>query len=237
MSYQATFKRYEIKYLLNSRQKDAVLQAMQPYMELDGYGRTTIRNIYFDTDSYRLIRRSLEKPVYKEKLRLRSYGVCRPGDAVFLELKKKYQDVVYKRRVNLREAEAMDCLASKEPLPDSSQISREIDYFRSFYQELSPTVVLSYQREAYCLAGDPGLRITFDEAILRRDKDFSLCSRVYGIPVLAPGQVLMEVKATGSIPFELARLFSENGIFKTSFSKYGAAYQQMIKETGGIRYA
>ena len=237
MDYQTIFQRYELKYQMSHEQKQRLFDVLGDSLVPDRFGRSTVCNIYFDTPDRRLIRRSLEKPVYKEKLRLRSYGVCRPGAAVFLELKKKYQDVVYKRRVNLREAEAMDCLASKEPLPDSSQISREIDYFRSFYQELSPTVVLSYQREAYCLAGDPGLRITFDEAILRRDKDFSLCSRVYGIPVLAPGQVLMEVKATGSIPFELARLFSENGIFKTSFSKYGAAYQQMIKETGGIRYA
>ena len=101
MAYQATFKRYEIKYLLTRQQKQAVLQAMQPYMKLDQYGRTTIRNIYYDTDTYRLIRRSLEKPVYKEKLRIRSYQAAAPEDLVFVELKKKYKSVVYKRRLTL----------------------------------------------------------------------------------------------------------------------------------------
>lgn len=90
MAYQAIFKRYEIKYLLDEEQKKALLKAMEPYMRLDGYGRTTIRNIYFDTEDYRIIRRSLEKPAYKEKLRIRSYKAAESGDTVFAELKKKY---------------------------------------------------------------------------------------------------------------------------------------------------
>lgn len=107
MACITTMQRYEIKYLLGAREKEAVLQAMSPYMELDEYGRTTIRNVYFDTDSFRLIRRSLEKPAYKEKLRIRSYQPARPNDPVFVELKKKYQSVVYKRRVVLPEQEAL----------------------------------------------------------------------------------------------------------------------------------
>lgn len=87
MAYQATFKRYEIKYLLTQAQKEEILRAMTPYMKLDIYGRTTIRNIYFDTDSYRLIRRSLEKPAYKEKLRVRSYQTASGEDPFFVELK------------------------------------------------------------------------------------------------------------------------------------------------------
>ena len=107
MAYQATFQRYEIKYLLTQAQKEAILQAMAPYMKLDKYGRTTIRNIYFDTDSYRLIRRSLEKPAYKEKLRVRSYQTASGQAPVFVELKKKYKSVVYKRRLVLPEGQVM----------------------------------------------------------------------------------------------------------------------------------
>ena len=61
MAFQTVFKRYELKYLLTRAQKERILEAMEPYMALDKYGRTTIRNIYFDTDNYRLIRRSIEK--------------------------------------------------------------------------------------------------------------------------------------------------------------------------------
>ena len=147
MDYQTIFQRYELKYQMNLEQKQRLLDVLGDSLRPDRFGRSTICNIYFDTADCRLIRRSLEKPVYKEKLRLRSYGVSAPDSAVFLELKKKYQDVVYKRRVGLGEAQAMNCLLSGAPLPESSQIGREIDYFRSFYRELFPTVVLSYERE------------------------------------------------------------------------------------------
>ena len=91
MGSQMVFQRYEIKFLLTRKQKECILKAMEPYMELDAYGRSTIRNIYYDTDNYRLVRKSLEKPVYKEKLRVRSYSAAAPDDKVFVELKKKYR--------------------------------------------------------------------------------------------------------------------------------------------------
>ena len=110
MTYQTVFKRYEIKFLLDLEQKQRILAAMEPYMVLDEYGRTTIRNVYFDTDNFRLIRRSLEHPAYKEKLRIRSYKQLGPDEPVFVELKKKYNGVVYKRRLALPEKEAMQWL-------------------------------------------------------------------------------------------------------------------------------
>ena len=133
MGSQMVFKRYELKYLLDRRQLDAILQAIAPYMAIDQYGRSTICNIYYDTPNFRLIRESLEKPVYKEKLRLRSYGPAGAEDTAFVELKKKYKDVVYKRRIALPQAQAMACLAGEQPLPDS-QIGREIAYALEFYQ-------------------------------------------------------------------------------------------------------
>ena len=107
MAFQTVFKRYELKYMLTLEQKEKILEAMSPHMQLDRYGRTTIRNIYFDTDSYRLIRRSIEKPAYKEKIRMRSYAQATADSTVFVELKKKYEKVVYKRRLPLCEADAM----------------------------------------------------------------------------------------------------------------------------------
>ena len=126
MGNQMIFKRKELKYLLDQRQKEALLRAMEPYMALDGYGRTTIRNLYFDTDNFRLVRRSMEKPIYKEKLRVRSCRQTRPDVPVFVELKKKYRSVVYKRRLSLPERQAMECLRKGGALPVSSQIAGEI---------------------------------------------------------------------------------------------------------------
>lgn len=238
MNSQAVFQRYEIKYLLSRSQKEAVLEAMKPYMERDAYGRSTIRNIYYDTDNYRLARRSGEQPVYKEKLRVRSYGPAGPADEVFVELKKKYEGVVYKRRIHIPEQAAMSYLAGKADAPHSSQITEEIDYFLKFYRTLAPKVFLSYEREAYYTIEPGEFRVTFDENILWRETDLSLGKGVYGDPILKPGQTLMEIKTPGGIPLWMVKVLSEAEIRKTSFSKYGNAYTEIYnREKGELIYA
>lgn len=239
MAYQSVFSRYEMKYLLTPNQKQKILEAMAPYMKLDAYGRTTIRNIYFDTPSYRLARQSLERPDYKEKLRIRSYEKADEFSQVFVELKKKYDGVVYKRRIALPEWEAMDWISGALPCLKEEQIVREIDYFLSFYGPLEPAVFLSYDREAYFALDGSDLRVTFDDSILSRREETSLRRDVWGLPLLRQGQTLMEIKCSGGIPMWMATVLSDQKIYKTSFSKYGAAYQRMIYPDlqGGRRYA
>lgn len=228
MTYQTVFKRYEIKFLLTREQKEKIVKAMKPYMALDKYGRTTIRNIYFDTDNFRLIRHSIEKPNYKEKLRIRSYDKAGADSPVFVELKKKYDSVVYKRRISMAQEKAMKWVEGEKTCGNSTQISEEIDYFLSYYQTLRPTVFLSYEREAYySLCGDD-FRITFDENILCRQEDLSLESDVWGVPILENNMVVMEVKCSKGIPLWLTQVLSKEHIYKTSFSKYGTAYQTII---------
>ena len=236
MGYQNVFKRYEIKYLLTLEQKQRLLSAIAPYMVLDRYGRTTIRNVYFDTDYYRLIRRSLEKPAYKEKLRLRSYAQAGPSEPVFVELKKKYDGVVYKRRIALEEKQAMDWLCGNAPPPADTQIAREIAYVLQYYGTLTPKVFLSYEREAYHCRQGGDLRITFDDHILCRREELSLGAEIGGRPILDADRVLMEIKTSGGIPLWLTQALTRERIFKTSFSKYGTAYETMIFN-GGYEYA
>lgn len=232
MSDQMIFQRYELKYLLTCRQKEAVLQAMAPYMKPDRYPCATIRNIYFDTENYRLIRSSLDKPVYKEKLRIRSYRRAEPADPVFVELKKKYDSVVYKRRLVLPEETVMDCFATGKPLPVQSQIASEIEYFRSFYGSLRPAVFLSYEREAWFDPAGSDLRITFDNNILFRQNHLSLERGVYGEELLPPGHTLLEIKTSRGIPLWLCRVLTEEQIQKTSYSKYGSAYCRICAANG-----
>lgn len=227
MAVQTVFKRYELKFLLTAEQKTRLLPEIEKHMSLDKYGRTLIKNLYFDTDTYRLIRRSLEKPAYKEKLRIRSYGNTNPDSTVFVELKKKYNGVVYKRRIPMAEQEAMAWFRGWGDAPES-QIGREIRYFAGYYETLHPTVFLSYEREAYFCREGSDLRLTFDDNILCRQENLSLCAENYGTPILDPGQVLMEVKCPGGIPLWLTSLLSREKLYKTSFSKYGTAYQTMI---------
>lgn len=221
---QTVFKRVEMKYMITIAQKEAILHAMEPYMKIDKYGRTTIRNIYFDTDTYLLIRRSIEKPVYKEKLRIRSYG----GERVFVELKKKYKKVVYKRRVELPEPEAMDWICGRRHCGIDTQITAEIDYFIQYYKTLHPAIFLSYEREAYKTREKSDFRVTFDDTILCRQTDLSLHSPAYGDPVLPEGMVLMEIKCSGGIPLWMTQVLSQEKVYKTSFSKYGTAYNTYI---------
>lgn len=239
MAYQSVFKRYELKYLLTQAQKKVLLAAMEPHMKLDDYGRTTIRNIYYDTPNYRLVRQSLERPVYKEKLRIRSYCQADPFSPVYVELKKKYDGVVYKRRIALPEQEAMEWISGRFPCLREEQIVREIDYFKDFYEHLEPKVFLSYEREAYYALDGSDFRVTFDESILCRQRNLSLCEGVWGTPLLRKDQTLMEIKCAGGIPLWMISALSENNIYKASYSKYGTAYQSMIYPylQGGRKYA
>lgn len=230
MDIQKIFKRYEIKYLITEEQLHLIQETMNPYMEEDAFGASSISNIYYDTPDFRLIRRSLERPVYKEKLRLRSYGTPGLSDDVFLEIKKKYQSVVYKRRTGTSFALAMRFMADRIPY-ENSQILREIAYFMEFYQTLEPKVFLSYDRKAYYSHTDYNFRITFDHNIQWRNYDLSLSCGPYGSPLLKDNQYLMEIKTTGAIPLWLTHLLTEACIYKTSFSKYGNAYRCMMQNT------
>ncbi len=239
MSNQNIFKRREFKYLLTPQQKAAVMQAMEPHMHADPYGLSTIRNLYYDTDTYRLIRSSIERPVYKEKLRFRSYERLLPDEYAFVELKKKYASVVYKRRIRVPYHSAAADIAAGSPLPVKCQIADEINYFISFYENLAPKVFLSYDREAFYEKDNPDFRVTFDSNILCREDDLSLCSEIYGTPLLPENVTLMEIKTIGGIPLWMTHILTEERIYRSHYSKYGTAYCNIIypKQKGALLYA
>ena len=233
MGTQMVFKRYEIKYRMTCRQQAAILRAMEAHMQADEYGISSIRNIYYDTPDFRLIRTSMEKPVYKEKLRLRGYGARSGADEVFLELKKKYRDEVYKRRIAMPYQQACEALSGIRPLPDS-QIGREIGYAMEYYRTLRPAVFLSYDRIAYFECGGGDFRVTFDRNIRFRQEELTLDSDAHGTPLLRADEVLMELKTDGAIPLWMVRALSAQGVSKTSFSKYGTAYQIITQQSKGV---
>lgn len=223
------FRRVEQKYLLNSRQYEAIQAVVEPNMCPDAFGRSTICGIYFDTPDRRLVRTSLEKPVYKEKLRLRTYGVPQAGSPAFVELKKKYKGVVYKRRIEMPYAEAFDWLCGGLPPTADGQILQEITWFLQFYGTLEPAAVLCYDRTALYGREDKGLRITFDEAIRWRGEDFDLQHGDAGARLISDGQALMEVKTSGGMPIWLSDALCALGIYPTSFSKYGLASRSAVR--------
>lgn len=220
------FKRYELKYILTIEQYQLVKSLMASHMRGDKYGESNICNLYCDTPDFLLVRRSNEKPFYKEKLRIRSYGVVKKDVDVFVEIKKKYDSIVYKRRIATDEQTALEMLAGNATY--DSQIGKEIEYFTKLYQGIRPQMFISYRREAFYGIDDNDFRITFDRSILWRTYDLSLKSGIYGQPVLADNLVLMEIKTSTAIPMWLVSVLSANKIYKTSFSKYGTAYTLML---------
>lgn len=235
------FQRVEKKYMLSQKQYDRLMEELQERLVADDFFHNTICNIYYDTADYRLIRTALEKPVYKEKLRLRSYGAPGMDNKVFLEIKKKYDGIVYKRREAMTLAEAEHYMGNNLYVLEKSQIIREIDWIKQFYGDLQPMVFLAYDREAYAAKEDSKLRITFDTNILWRNNQLCLEAGTTGQPVLAKGWHLMEIKIPKAMPIWLVRMLSELNIIQTSFSKYGYVYQNFIMNKniaqGGLSYA
>ena len=259
MASVMVFERYEKKYILDRNALSEVKNAMAGRLIPDMYGKTTIANLYFDSKDYKVIRSSIEATTYKAKLRVRSYGRVKEGGTVFVELKKKYEGIVYKRRVEIPEFPAMDWLCAggtlppidireKEGQPNYRRIGKEIDDFRYRFgkEAILPKVYLSYEREAYAPVSEneEDIRITFDTNILARDYDLSLRSEAYGDLVLDPDLTVMEIKIPKyrAMPLWLSRCLSENNIMPHSFSKYGTYYRERLigkknDTIGGRRYA
>ncbi|MGN0571927.1 MAG: polyphosphate polymerase domain-containing protein [Candidatus Fimenecus sp.] len=223
---QTVFKRTEKKYLVSAAQFRRLSVALGAYMKADEYGEYTICNIYFDTETDALIRRSLEKPVFKEKIRARSYGVPTTDSKVFLEIKRKFKGVVYKRRVSMQYGELQTYLQSGEhpQTEKNKQIFAEIDYFFQFYHP-TPKLWLAYDRVAFQGREIPSLRITFDHDIRYRETDLTLGAGDDGIRLLPDGQYVMEIKADGAMPLWLCDLLDGERLYPVSFSKYGNVYK------------
>ncbi|WP_022769335.1 polyphosphate polymerase domain-containing protein [Butyrivibrio sp. NC2007] len=226
--FKDVFQRIEVKYLLDDMQYTELRKQLEGMAEVDSYGKTSILNIYFDTLDYKLIERSLEKPIYKEKLRLRTYGVANDDTNAFIEIKKKYKGVVYKRRISMPYKKAMEYLVDGKRPEERSQISDEIDYFLKYYKGIRPAMAISYDRIAMAGTTDPDLRITFDTNIRWRTDKLSLSEGNVGKDILLPGQHLMELKIAGAMSIELAKILDELNIRKTSFSKYGKGYVEYM---------
>lgn len=218
-----TFRRVEKKYRLTPAQKNALLALIGPRLTPDAHGRNTICSLYLDTPDHLIIRNSIIARTYKEKLRLRSYGTPTMDDLVFLEIKKKFKRVVYKRRERMTLREAMAYIEHGEK-PCDSQIMREIDYAMHFYRSPKPMMLIAYEREAYFDAENPDLRITFDTNVRARDTDCRLENGSHGEYLLPEDVILMEIKTGGAMPVWLAGALSQCGILPGRFSKYGTAY-------------
>lgn len=216
-------KRYELKYRLSKDQLDYFLKRIKEHMKVDKYGLTSIASLYFDTPDFYLINKSIEKPKFKEKLRLRSYGLANKDSKTFLEIKRKSEGIVYKRRITLLEEEALNLIYNKES-SCKSQIARELESFINYYSSLEPKYLVIYDRLAF-YQDDSDLRVTIDMNPRYRNYDLNLHTSMEGIPLLEDGGAILEIKVQHSIPLWLTEILSQGKIYQTSFSKVGTAHK------------
>ena len=232
------FNRYEHKYMLDRETFEKVIKILDEHMYMDSHNKDhtpyTISNIYFDTPDDYLIRNSLSKPEYKEKLRLRAYGIPNENSKVYLEIKKKFKGIVNKRRTTLRLSEAYDFVSTgKAPEPKeymNTQVLHEIEYFLKVY-DLSPKLYLAYDRIAYFERDNKDLRISFDMNIRSRRYDLRLEDGDFGERLLDGEFYMMEIKTSLAKPLWLTHMLDELNIKRRSFSKYGTEYKNMINRT------
>jgi SPX domain protein involved in polyphosphate accumulation len=217
------FKRIEKKYRIDESEKEALISLCSDRLVPDEHKNSTVCSLYLDTPDFRLIRTSIEAKTYKEKLRLRSYGTPSADSKVFLEIKKKFKGVVYKRRISATLGRALNYIENRVR-PEESQIMNEIDYAMNFYGELKPRMLVAYEREAYYIKGLPNCRITFDSNVRYRDTDLSLENGSRGKAITEKGEYILEIKTDGAMPVWLAHTLDELCILPSSFSKYGKSY-------------
>lgn len=230
------FNRYENKYMLDEITFKRVTSELKKYMVCDKYNESgnpyEFANIYYDTEEHFLIKESLQKPKYKEKLRLRAYGVPNEETLVYAEIKKKFNGLVNKRRTSLLLPDAYEFLESKSVDVDkpyiNQQVINEIDFMLNRY-DLYPSMYIAYDRWAYFNREDKDLRISFDTNIRYRETELALEAGNHGKSILEEGHYLMEIKCSKNIPFWLSQLLTEMSLFPVSFSKYGMAYKLQMQ--------
>lgn len=232
------FRRVEKKYILNKEQFEMIKELLNDYVVQDEYGRSTICNIYFDTEDYELISHSITKPFFKEKIRLRSYNTPNKESTVFLEIKRKADRVVGKRRISMKLSDFNKYMKDTSAVENSNkQIKSELDYYFRLYN-LSKKMFISYDREAFYAKNDKEFRVTFDSNIKARNYDLNLDEGVYGDNILDRDKYIMEIKTLGSIPMWFVKILDECEICPGSFSKYGEAYSKLVlKQEFAAQYA
>jgi hypothetical protein len=225
---QFTFKRIEKKWKMTPEQFKELLPYLADHLIKDEYGTSTVISEFYDTPDFSLIRNSIERPLFKEKLRIRSYGVPTEESKVFVEIKRKLNGIGYKRRIYVPYADAKKLLSGKVINSDNSQIEKEILEFVKRYNPI-PVATIAYERTALYGKDDKNLRVTIDRHIRYRTNETSLLNGDFGSPVLEDYEtILMEIKGQGGIPLWLDEEFSKLRIYRAPFSKIGTAYTNKI---------
>ena len=228
---QSVFRRIETKYILTPAEFKSLLALVAPYIQKDRYFKATNCSVYYDTDGRYLAIHSLEKPLYKEKIRVRSYNVPKSlDDPIFIEIKKKYAGVGHKRRIVTTLRDFYHYEKTGELQTENPQIKAELDHCFKFYH-LKPALYVAYDRLSFCSKDDEHFRLTFDQNVRSRETDLKLECGDKGQNYFEHGEIVMEVKALDAYPIWFTRALSNLKIYPASFSKYGRIYEKITERS------
>lgn len=218
------FERFEEKYLISESMMHILLNQNKDKLKKDTYYESLIQNIYYDTPNYDFLKSALDKQEYKEKLRVRTYNQITKDSQVFVEIKKKSNSIVYKRRTTLSYEHYIN-----DGITGNNQVFNEVAWLKNRYH-LEPMLYISYLRHAFVGIDDPSFRITFDQNILYRNEAVSLSSHPLSKDITPYKQMVMEIKTCGSLPLWLVDFLNTNQIYPTHYSKYKACSIHMHNE-------
>ena len=217
--------RMEQKYFVSFDKYNKLMKLINNKLVKDKYFSERIYNIYFDNDEYEFMTKSLDKPLYKEKVRLRSYETKDKNSNVFLEIKKKFQGHGNKRRVVINYNEAKDYIDNKIIPNTNKQIMGELDYtFKK--NNLKPKISLTYDRLSYAFKEDESYRVTFDTNIRYSNKKVDLVDLDDEYCLFNDGYI-MEVKTLKGYPSWFIKALNELKLYPVSYSKVGEAYKEL----------
>lgn len=236
-TFKDKFQRFETKYVISKETLVDLLTEFEMHLQEDEHAYSTIGNLYYDTPTYQMIRESLEKPYFKEKLRVRTYEAQPTEESqVFLEIKKKVRKIVYKRRISTDLLRAEQYLAGESLVMEDSQIKDEIDWLCERYGGVRPMMYIYYNRYSMKGIEDANVRITIDHDVTYRNHDLSLLEGRHGLPLLPDNHVIMEIKVPGAYPLWLSEILDRHQVYPKSFSKYGVAYKKVTDFKGVLNH-
>ncbi|MEU8039206.1 polyphosphate polymerase domain-containing protein [Streptosporangium sp. NPDC049078] len=223
------FNRYEIKYLVETSEAVTLRKEIEQRLDRDrhsgqeGYG---IWSVYYDTRQLRFYWEKIEGLRFRRKLRVRHYGdrfTLRDDTPVFVEIKQRVNRVTQKRRVSLPYRDALR-------LCDGRQMVEHEPSQRAFLQEvldlslrldLRAVAMTGYTRHAYVgRDADVGLRVTFDNRVRGRDRDFHLGADAENRLIVPAHMSIVEVKANERVPYWLTDLTAKRNLQVVRVSKY-----------------
>lgn len=220
------FERKEMKYLLNVRQKEQLMKAISDWIVQDPYSPYTVSSAYLDFPSDLLMKRNMEKPAYRRKVRIRCYGEFERNSTCYLETKNKYKGITVKKRILMDSSQIEEFLKNRKFPAGLSSDAISLFNAQAGYQI---RYGLKYERQAYYWKDDPSLRITFDDQICVRKPENPFCLQSLigqkAAAILPDGFTLMEIKTANALPLRLARILGALQILPASFSKAGSAYR------------